>query len=88
LIERELEGALIVESAVLGLWWIVAPEPTLGTLLRLARDEAGRDLLPTLVEAVEARARVAEEAAEHAREAAERRIRELENELSRRDGPR
>ncbi len=59
----------------LGLHWVVASAEGLDVALRLARDEAGQELLlsPT-------------EAAQHRAEAAQRRIAELEAQLSKRGG--
>lgn len=58
-------------SLVLSLAWVVAPAGARPIALRIARDEAGSDLVPALAEA---------------RAAAEARIRELEQELRRRGG--
>ena len=61
----------------LGLYWCVREDSRLGRTLRLARDPAGTDLLPTPAEAERARAEV-----ERARaEAAELRLTELEARL-------
>jgi Uma2 family endonuclease len=78
----ERVGARAEWSEALGLWWVVLPDPSLGRVLRLARDPVGQDLLLTPEER-DARAR---EAAERAREAAEQRVQELEAELGRRGG--
>ena len=46
LLEREVRAhAEWCES--LGLWWVVLPDPDTGVALRLARDPAGQDVLPT-----------------------------------------
>lgn len=74
LVERELEDPVAAESAVLGLCWVVTKDPSLGRILRLAKDASGGRLLPTPVE---------REAMK--RRDAERRVRELEEELKRRD---
>lgn len=79
LVERVLEGD-VAPSEVLGLWWVVCPAPGLDAALRLARDQEGKQLLPTESEAAEAARK--EEA--EARQAAEKRIAELEEELRRR----
>ena len=71
----ERVGARAEWSEALGLWWVVLPDPSLGRVLRLARDPVGQDLLLTPEER-DARAREAAErardAAEHAREDATR----------------
>ena len=95
LLEREV-GDRAEWSEVLGLWWVTVSHPDLGPTLRLARDPAGQDLLPTPLEnarrahAEERRAHAEERRAHaeerRAREAAEERIRELEAELRRRGG--
>ena len=76
LVERVVERD-VTECAVLGLWWVVCPAAGLDAALMLSRDPQGRELLPDGQEA-EARARKTEPAA---RQAAERRIAELEEEL-------
>ncbi|HNZ20539.1 MAG TPA: Uma2 family endonuclease [Polyangiaceae bacterium] len=70
LVERDLEDPRIAESSMLGLYWVVIKNATLGRVLRLAKDNSGGRLLPTPVER-EARRR---------REA-ELRVRELEQKL-------
>jgi len=72
LVERVVEQE-VARCEVLGLWWVVQPTPELGATLRLAQERAGSQMLPTEAEA---------EAA--ARQAAERRVAELEEELRRR----
>jgi hypothetical protein len=79
LVERVAEGD-VAPCEVLGLWWVVCPAPGLEAALRLAQDREGTQMLPTESEA-EAKAR---QAADAARQAAERRIAELEDELRRR----
>ena len=69
LVERELSKTELERSDVLGLFWLVEPSPELGSMLRLARDSAGRERLLT---------------DDEARNLAEARIRELEAELLRR----
>ncbi len=56
LVEREPPDDGAAECACLGLFWVALPHPAFGRILRLARDRAGRDLLPTPEEA-QARAR-------------------------------
>jgi hypothetical protein len=58
-------------------FWVVVPDPRAGSLLRLSRDAAGKDLLAT----------PAEQARLDAELIAEKRIRELEAELARRPSP-
>jgi hypothetical protein len=62
LVERDLAGASIHPSDVLGLFWCVIPDARLGRMLRLSRDEAGSDLVQTPEE--RALARIAELEAE------------------------
>ena len=69
LVEREISKSELEYSEVLGLYWLVEPAPDLGSMLRLSRDSAGLDRLLT---------------DDEARHAAEARIRELEEELTRR----
>ncbi|AUX20449.1 hypothetical protein SOCEGT47_009200 [Sorangium cellulosum] len=84
LVERDVEGDRAACDA-LDLYWVVAPAEGQPVALRLARDAAGRELLPTPTEAARAEAEARRMEAE-ARRAAERRIAELEAELRRRDG--
>lgn len=81
LVERALSNDGVFECTALGLYWVVLPHPAFDQVLRLARDPAGRDLVPTPVEA-EARARQeaerAQQEAEHARQEAEHARREAE----------
>lgn len=83
LVEREISRQELERSDLLGLFWLVEPDPELGQALRLSRDSAGVDRLLTDEEArrVETEARRVET---EARRAAEARIRELEAELARR----
>lgn len=67
LVERTLERPTSAACKPLGIFWVVVDDPELGRALRPARDPEGRDLLPTPVE--------------HERRKAERRIRELEEQL-------
>lgn len=76
LVERQLRERELEYSDTLGLFWLVAPEPELGLMLRLARDAAGTDRLLTDEEARRADA--------EARRDAEARLRELEAVLARR----
>lgn len=85
LVERDINSTSGRHCDALGLYWCVVVDPKLGNMLRLARDPAGQELLPTLLEAGQeerqreatARLRVTE---------AEQRIRELEAELAARRG--
>jgi hypothetical protein len=97
LVEHDLAGARAAPSQTLGgLFWVVTPDPLSGLTLRLSTDERGTDLIPTRAERAalalegEARARQEEVRARQeetrAREAAEARIRELEDALARRSG--
>ncbi len=88
LLEREVEGDRS-PSEVLGAWWVVVQDQTLGPVLRPAGDPAGRELWPSPTE-LEARAREQErrgrEQERRGREAAEQRVAELEAELRERRG--
>lgn len=64
LVERAPAEDGAIECIALGLYWVAAPHPSFTRMLRLARDRAGSDLLPTLQEA--------RQAAERARREAER----------------
>lgn len=59
LVERASDDPDLCACETLGLWWTVVEDPSLGPMLRLARDREGHDLLPTPDEA-EAQAREAE----------------------------
>jgi Putative restriction endonuclease len=94
LVERDVSSASGRHCDALGLYWCIAPDPKLGSMLRLARDAAGRDLLPTLAEAgqnadearrqeAEARRQEAEARRQEAAQA-QARIAELEAELAKR----
>lgn len=96
LVERDISAPNAHACDALGLWWCVVSDPTFGVMLRLSRDSAGLELLPTLAESrhqeAEARARAEAEIAQaeaQKREAeaqkreAEERIRELEAALER-----
>ena len=78
LVERAISKAELELSEVLGLFWLVEPDPELGSMLRLTRDAAGVDRLLTEEEARRGEA--------EGRRAAEARVRELEAELARRSG--
>ena len=71
LVERAVSKGELELSEVLGLFWLVEPDPELGLMLRLTRAPAGLDRLLTDAEG---------------RQAAEARVRELEAELARRSG--
>lgn len=51
LVERDAGDPDLMVCEALGLFWVVFHHPTLGLMLRLARDREGRDLLPTPDEA-------------------------------------
>jgi Uma2 family endonuclease len=59
LVERARPDDGVFECGSLGLFWVVIPHPMYVRMLRLSRDRAGHDLLPTPDEAehIEARAR-------------------------------
>jgi Uma2 family endonuclease len=76
LVERDLAAAESRRSDTLGAYWVLAPDPELGSVLRLSEDAEGRECWPTPEDS--ARAERAE------KEAALRRIAELEAELARR----
>jgi hypothetical protein len=95
LVERDLSSPAGHLCDSLGLYWCLSVDPRLGLMLRLSRDSAGVELLPTPEEAqrktetqwraAQARQREAEEQARHAEaqaRQAETRIRELEAELA------
>lgn len=75
LVERALPEDGVFTCTALGLYWVALPHPLFDQVLRLARDRAGKDLVPTPVEA-EARARQnaerAQQDAERAQQDAER----------------
>ncbi|WP_437585855.1 Uma2 family endonuclease [Sorangium sp. So ce1000] len=58
LVERAPDDPELRACEALGLWWTVVEDPSVGPMLRLARDRGGHDLLPTPDEA-EAKAREA-----------------------------
>lgn len=70
LVERARPDDGVFECVSLGLFWVVVPHPSLGRMLRLARDRGGSDLLPTPEEAEQIEVRAREEA-ERARQEAE-----------------
>lgn len=95
LVERDVEGEA-TPCVTLALHWVLRPAERLECALRIARDAAGTQLVPTLEEArvIEMEARESEtraredetrarESETHAREAAERRVAELEEALRR-----
>ena len=84
LVERVVEGDSDRCDA-LSLTWVIRTDAQLGTMLRLARDSRGADLLPTLTEERE-RERKLREDERKLREEAERRVKELEAELRRLKG--
>ena len=63
LVERAPSNDGVFACTALGLYWVVLPHPLFDQVLRLARDRAGLDLVPTPVEA-EARARQTAERAQ------------------------
>jgi Putative restriction endonuclease len=61
LVERDVASQAGHQCDALGLYWCLAVDPTLGLMLRLSRDSAGLELLPTLEEAqLDAQARTLE----------------------------
>jgi hypothetical protein len=109
LVERDLSAPDGLHCDALGLWWCVQANAQLGPMLRLARDAAGLQLLPTLEESQAEQAQAAAEQAQvaaeqaqvaaeqaqvaaeqaqvaareaEARNAAEARVKELEQELA------
>lgn len=73
LVERDLENPRLAESAVLDFTWAVIKDPRLGRMLRVAADAEGKRLLPTPVEREQ-----------ELRRLAEKRVRELEEQLAKR----
>ncbi len=71
LVERARPEDGVFECSCLGLFWVVVPHPMFVRMLRLARDRAGLDLLPTYEEGERAEARARQEEA-RARAEAER----------------
>ncbi|WP_437934274.1 Uma2 family endonuclease [Sorangium sp. So ce341] len=51
LVERSADDPDLRACEALGLWWTVVEDPSIGPMLRLSRDQEGRDLLPTPDEA-------------------------------------
>lgn len=78
LVERARRDDGVFECTSLGLYWVALPHPQLDRVLRLARDRAGRDLVPTPAEA-EARAR---RDAEEARDALTAEVADLRRKLA------
>jgi hypothetical protein len=72
LVERDVSSPAGHLCDALGLYWCLTVDPRLGLMLRLSRDSAGVDVLPT---------------PEEAQREAEARVRELEAELARAKGP-
>jgi Uma2 family endonuclease len=68
LVERERPEDGVFECASLGLYWVVVPHPAYVRILRLSRDRAGRDLLPTPDEAEMAAERARREEAQARKE--------------------
>jgi hypothetical protein len=75
LVERERPEDGVFECSSLGLFWVAVPHPTFVRMLRLARDRAGRDLLPTPEEAERMEARARQEEARARQEAEQARDR-------------
>lgn len=75
LVERDRADPEGLRCDALGVYWCVRDEPGLGRALRLAKDRAGRELVPTPAEAARA-----------AQVAAEARIAELEALIAKRGG--
>jgi Uma2 family endonuclease len=84
LLERAPESGDLRACLALGLWWVVVPS-RFGPMLRLARDRAGTDLLPTPDEE-RTRAKHAAALAEGKLQAAEDEIARLRAELLRARG--
>jgi Uma2 family endonuclease len=97
LVERLLPRGEPAECVPLGLFWVVMPDEASDLGLRLARDSAGKELLPTAEEAARAAeqarrtaqderdaARAETEIARAERNAALERLRILEEEISKR----
>jgi Uma2 family endonuclease len=81
IVERAPNDPDLLACECLGLWWTVVEHPSLGPMLRLARDRAGQDLLPTPDdEAI--KAREAEASARKAEASAREDNARLEAELS------
>lgn len=82
LAEREVLGD-VTPSQILGLTWVVAPAESMAVALRIAVDEAGKEFVASRLEALAAETEALKAEAK-ARQAAEARVRELEEELKRR----
>ncbi len=80
LVEREQPEDGVFECACLGLFWVSVPHPQFVRMLRLARDRAGTDLLPTPEEAELHEARARQEA-EQARDQLAAEVAELRRRL-------
>ena len=83
LVERDIAKPDARFCDALGFYWCVAADPVLGNALRLARDAAGREPLPTPAESRDA-AVAAMDTERTAKEAALARVAELEAEIARR----
>ncbi|WP_437521428.1 Uma2 family endonuclease [Sorangium sp. So ce726] len=81
LVERASDDPDLRACETLGLWWTVVQDPSLGPMLRLARDREGHDLLPTPDEA-EAKAREAEAKTREANGKLEAEVQALREELA------
>ncbi|MGK3961003.1 Uma2 family endonuclease [Sorangium sp. So ce118] len=92
LVERASDDPDLRACETLGLWWAVVEDPSLGPMLRLARDREGRDLLPTPDEAeaqareAETRARESEAKAREANEKLQAEVQALRAELAQAQG--
>jgi Uma2 family endonuclease len=87
LVERDLTDPEALRCDALGAYWCVQKDARLGRTLRLARDRAGTDVLPTPAEAERARAeaeRTRADAERNRADAAEARLAELEARLGNR----
>lgn len=69
LVERARPDDGVFECVCLELFWVVIPHPAFVRMLRLSRDRAGRDLLPTPDEAEQLEARARQEESRRRREA-------------------
>lgn len=81
LVERERSHDGVYECAPLGLFWVAVAHPAFVRMLRLARDRAGADLLPTPEEAELAKERARAEA-EQARDRLAAEVAELRKKLA------
>ena len=94
LVERASDDPDLRACETLGLWWTVVEDPSLGPMLRLARDREGRELLPTPDEAeaqareAEARTRESEAKVREANEKLQAEVKALRAELAQAQGKR